>query len=159
MRPKFILLSRTIALALAAVMAATGCLLPPRHSVYRPIHGYARAGDVAHVTEDLAQNPGDLDLPDDTGSTPLHLAASYCHVDVVTLLLNKGAKVNARSNDGATALHLAAQEGCADVVNHLLARGAQVNARDRQGRTPLVRATQWHQAGTAQLLRQKGGTE
>jgi ankyrin len=150
----------TMALSVALVMAsAGGCSPAPSHSAYRPIHGYARSGDIAHVTEDLAQNPGDLNLPDDSGLTPLHLAASYCHVDVVTLLLNKGAKINITSKDGATPLHLAAQEGCADVVNLLLERGAKVNVRDKQNRTPLGRAMQWHQAAMVQLIRQHGGTD
>ena len=91
--------------------------------------------------------------------TPLHLAASACHTNVVALLLDKGAKIDCAAKDGATPLHLAAQEGCADVVNLLLAKGANVNARDDQKRTPLVRAEQWHQDAMVPLLRQHGGSE
>jgi ankyrin repeat protein len=156
----FSILIRTLALAMALVAAGEGCFLAPvKHSSFRAIHGYARDGDVAHVTEDLAQNPGDLNLPDDTGSTPLHLAASYCRLDVVALLLDKGAKVNIKAQDGATPLHLAAQQGCADVVKLLLARHADVNARDKDHRTPLGRAEAWHQEAIAQILRLNGGTE
>ncbi len=157
MRPMFSRLIRSV--ALAVTLALAGCSLSPSHSAYRPIHGYARAGDLARLTEDLAENPGDLNLPDDTGLTPLHLAASYCHADVVTLLLDKGAKINVTSQDGATPLHLAAQEGCADVANLLLQRGANVNARDKQHRTPLGRAIQWRQTAMVLLIRQHGGAE
>ena len=160
MKHKFTRSLWTMALAGAWVMAgAADALSLPATAPTGPSTDIARAGDLAHVTEDLAQNPGDLNLPDDSGLTPLHLAASYGHVDVVTLLLNKGAKINVPSQDGATPLHLAAQEGCADVVNLLLERGAKVNVRDKQNRTPLGRAMQWHQAAMVQLLRQHGGTD
>jgi ankyrin repeat protein len=151
---------RTAILTAALAIACAGCfLIPPAHSTYRPIHEYAAAGNVAAVAQDLATNSDDLNLPDDAGRTPLHLAATHCHTDVVLLLLNKGAKIDPKAAGGATPLHLAAQEGCADMVSLLLAKGAKVNARDDQKRTPLVRAEQWHQDAIVQLLRQHGGTE
>jgi len=146
-------------LAAMLVVAGTGCFHATQHSAYREIHASARDGDAAQVAGDLAQTPGDLNLPDDAGLTPLHLAASACHTNVVALLLDKGAKIDCPAKDGARPLHLAAQEGCADAVNLLLARGANVNARDNQNRTPLVRAEQWHQDAVVQLLQQHGGTE
>jgi len=71
-----------ILMALMA-LACTGC---PKlqHSAYRDIHGHARDGDAAQVAEDLAQNPANINLPDDAGLTPLHLAASYCRTNVKT---------------------------------------------------------------------------
>jgi len=148
-------------LLLTAVLAVggTGCFHAPHHSAYREIHAAARDGDAAQVAGDLAQNPGDLNLPDDAGLTPLHLAASSCHTNVVVLLLDQGAQIDCPAKDGATPLHLAAQEGCAEGVDLLLARGAELNARDDRKRTPLVRAEQWHQDAVVQLLRQHGGTE
>lgn len=159
MKAKFYMPIRMTVLATALVIVCAGCFSSNQHSAYRPIHGYARDGDMAHVNEDLAQNPSDLNLPDDAGLTPLHLAASYCHTNVVLLLLDKGAKVNCTAKDGATPLHLAAQEGCVDAVNLLLTKGAKVNARDDQGRTPLKRAELWHQEAAAQIIRQHDGIE
>lgn len=149
----------TVIVATLLAVLCAGCIHQNRHSAYREIHGAARDGDVAQVAGDLAQNPGDLNLPDDAGLTPLHLAASHCHSNVVTVLLDKGAKIDYPAKDGTTPLHLAAQEGCADAVALFIARGAQVNARDNQKRTPLVRAQQWHQDPIVQLLRQHGGIE
>jgi ankyrin repeat protein len=149
----------TILLTTVLMAIGTGCFHSPQHSAYREIHASARDGDVGQVAGDLAQNPGDLNLSDDAGLTPLHLAASACHTNVVALLLDKGAKIDCPAKDNATPLHLAAQEGCTDAVNLLLAKGANVNARDDQKRTPLVRAEQWHQDAMVQLLRQHGGTE
>src|SRR5258707_13770128 len=97
-------------LALALVGSCHGCFLnsPPR-SAYRPIHQHAKAGDVVAVAADSATNSSDLNLPDDGGMTPLHLAAAHCHTNVIVLLLDKGAAVNAKGMGGATPLHLAAQ--------------------------------------------------
>jgi ankyrin repeat protein len=141
------------------VMICAGCAQPLEHSAYRDIHAGARDGDVTQVAADLAQNPDDLNLPDDAGLTPLHLAATSCHTNVVVLLLDKGAKIDPTEKDGATPLHFAAQEGCVDAVQLLLDRGANVNARDKQGRTPLTRSEQWHQDAVGVLIRARGGSK
>jgi ankyrin repeat protein len=147
-------------LILIFAVLCEGCfLIPPARSAYRPIHQYAEAGDAAQVAADLATNSSDLNLPDDAGLTPLHLAAAHCHTNVIALLLKKGASVNKKGRGGATPLHLAAQEGCVDAVTLLLAGRAKINARDDAGRTPLKRAEEWHQDAVVQLLRQHGGAE
>jgi ankyrin repeat protein len=149
---------RTFVLTAALAIACAGCfLIPPAHSKNRPIHEYAADGNVPAVVQDLATNSHDLNLPDDAGRTPLHLAATHCRINVVLLLLDKGAKINVKAAGGATPLDLAAQEGCADVVNLLLVKGAKVNTRDDQGRTALDRAVQWHRDAIAELIRQHGG--
>jgi len=137
-------------IATATLLICAGCATPLKHSAYRDIHAAARDGDVTQVAADLAQNPG---------LTPLHLASASCHTNVVMLLLDRGAKVDAMEKDGATPLHFAAQEGCPDAVKLLLDRGANANARDKQGRTPLTRSEQWHQDSVGILLRARGGSE
>ena len=151
---------RTAFVTLALAIACSGCfLIPPKHSDYRPIHEYAADGNVPEIAQDLAAYPHDVSLVDDAGRTPLHLAATHCHVDAAKLLLDKGAKIDAKAVGGTTPLHLAAQAGCVDMVNLLLARGAKVNERDDQGRTPLDRARQWHRDEVVQLLHTHGGVE
>ena len=146
---------RTLFITAALGLIGAGCfLVPAKHSDYRPIHEYAADGNVAEITQDLAARPTDVNLTDDAGRTPLHLAATHCRIDMARLLLDKGAEIDAKAAGGATALHLAAQAGCVDMVNLLLAKGANANARDDQGRTPLDRAVQWHQNAVAELLRQ-----
>lgn len=145
---------------LSLFITCPGCFLisAPRSS-YRPIHQYAQAGDIRNLVADLATNASDLNVRDDAGLTPLHLAAAHCHTNVVGLLLDRGARLNPTAKRGATPLHLAAQEGCADAVAMLLLKGAKVNPRDDQERTPLKRAEEWHQDAVAKLLREHGGSE
>lgn len=159
MRTQFQSPLRAVASAVAVAFLCLGCVLFHKHSAYRQIHEHAKAGDAAAVAADLSENPSNINLPDDAGLTPLHLAALHCHTNVVMLLLAKGAKINRKAKDDATPLHLAAQEGCVDAITMLLAKGAKINAQDNQGRTPLKRAELWHQNAVAELLRQRGGTE
>lgn len=49
------------------------------------------------------------------GLIPLHNACSFGHVDVVQLLLTKGANPNSRDNWSFTPLHEAAIKGKADI--------------------------------------------
>ena len=52
-----------------------------------------------------------MSATDDVGETALHNAASRGHKDIVELLIEKGANVNAKGSDGKTALHEAAFRG------------------------------------------------
>lgn len=150
---------RWLILAAALGLLAGGCWSDHPHSAYRTIHQCAINGDAAGVAAELAKFPDEINLPEDDGLTPLHLAAENCHTNVVVLLLDEGANINVTAADKATPLHLAAQEGCTDVVKVLLDRSAKINLRDDQKRTPLLRAEQWHQTAVVQLLKQHGGKE
>lgn len=160
MKIQFLPPIRTAFITAVLVFACAGCfLIPSKHSDYRPIREYAAAGNIAEIAQDLAAYPHDVNLTDDAGRTPLHLAATHCRIDAAKLLLDKGAKIDAKAAGCTTPLHLAAQSGCVDTVNLLLSKGAKVNARDDQGRTPLDRAMQWHRDSAVQLLRAQGGIE
>jgi len=66
------------------------------------------------------------------GGTPLHLAASNGHVNLVKLFLGSGADVNARAFNGSTPLHWAMKHDTMSesqaVVRMLLKHGADVQA-------------------------------
>ncbi len=87
-----------------------------------------------------------LAAPDETGNTPLHLAAGGAHLEAVRLLLRAGAKPNEPSPSGAgsTPMHAACgalasasgPERCAalvDVILALLGGGALLEAVDSRG--------------------------
>ncbi len=69
--------------------------------------------------------------------SPLLLAARQGHTEMVTILLDAGAKVNAKCDDAETPLHGAAYLGQTEVVKILLKAKAEVNAASKDGKTPL----------------------
>ena len=75
------------------------------------IHDAAKNGDLEKVEALLKKNPGLVFSKDNSGTTPLHLAAGYGHKALAQLLLTNNAKVNAQAKTGDTALHLAAFHG------------------------------------------------
>jgi ankyrin repeat protein len=70
---------------------------------------------------------------DREGWTPLHYAASGPSPKLVALLLDRGAKVDARSQNGSTPLIMAARYGPEESVDLLIARGADVRLRNDKG--------------------------
>jgi uncharacterized protein len=75
-------------------------------------------------------------VPVDRGGwTPLHYAASGPDPQVVGWLLDRGAKLEARSPNGSTPLMMAAGYGSESSVEVLLARGADPKLRNDPGLT------------------------
>ena len=69
--------------------------------------------------------------------TCLMAAARNGHLDICRLLLDKGAKVEAKNSDGWTPLHYAARNDHIEIVRLLCDRGADVEACSNDGRRPL----------------------
>jgi ankyrin repeat protein len=61
------------------------------------------------------------------GRTPLHLASSWGHINVVSVLLNAGALVDTTDNIGSTPLYLAIRDKRVDIAQLLIDRGANVS--------------------------------
>ena len=90
------------------------------------------------------------------GRSPLMLCFSMIgreHVEKAKLLLDRGAKVNARSKDGTTALSIAIINIGFDGVRLLLERGADVNLALPHGNSPLITALLSSASDRARILK------
>jgi len=86
--------------------------------------------------------------------TPLLRAASEGHLEVVQLLIDNGADVNARTTGGGTPLHYATSH--LEVVRRLLDNGADVNVKGHKGATALHFAAAKGNVAVARLLIERG---
>lgn len=77
---------------------------------------------------------------------PQHYASRNGHLGVCRLLLQRGARCNARTPGGATPLHRASYCGHLPIARLLLAHGADPLATDGDGRTSLHKV-----GGTARM--------
>ena len=68
------------------------------------------------------------------------IASLRGQTEVVKMLLEKGADVNAKNTKGWTALMIASLRGQTEVVKNLLEKGADVNAKDEDGKSALKHA-------------------
>lgn len=84
--------------------------------------------------------------------SPLHFAVSQASPEVIAILLEAGAKLNARTQDGFVPLHLAASAGSPEVVLTLLQAGANVHARAERGYSPLQLAAMYANNGAIAAL-------
>jgi ankyrin repeat protein len=96
-----------------------------------------RAGDMEELKSMLAKGY-DVDLRNKlTGVTSLHMAATVNNVDMIEVLLEAGAEIDAKTKEGLTPLHLATGTNRVEAVKLLLEKGANIEAKDNRGNTPL----------------------
>uniref|UniRef100_A0A0G4FKU6 Uncharacterized protein n=1 Tax=Chromera velia CCMP2878 TaxID=1169474 RepID=A0A0G4FKU6_9ALVE len=149
----------------AAVAAAAVKASSPRPNLEEEVEGgiaplcdAAERGDFERVRELLISDE-DIDVSqcDILGRTALHWTAFWGAEAETSLLLGRGANVNARNDDQNTPLHVAAHKGQVAVASILLESGADVNARNCYGETPLAVAQEWERHDVASLLVEHGG--
>jgi len=74
-----------------------------------------------HIVEHLLNKyKAFVDLSTFDGSTPLHVACEHGFNDIVQLLINSEANINAKMNDGITPMMLACQNGHLSIVQMLI---------------------------------------
>jgi len=89
------------------------------------IHEAAGIGDVEKVRQFLAADASLIDHEDITGGMPLHWAAVNGKLEVVRMLIEAGANVNARDNGGETPLANACRRQDQETIELLLEHGAE----------------------------------
>uniref|UniRef100_A0A670K541 Ankyrin-1 n=1 Tax=Podarcis muralis TaxID=64176 RepID=A0A670K541_PODMU len=89
------------------------------------------------------------------GLTPLHVAVHHNNLDIVKVLLPKGASPHSVAWNGYTPLHIAARQNQMEVASSLLQYGASANAESTQAVTPLHLAAQEGHSDMVALLLSK----
>ncbi|MGZ5193853.1 MAG: ankyrin repeat domain-containing protein [Ramlibacter sp.] len=87
-----------------------------------------------------------------TGWTPLHYAATSAHLDIIELLLENHAYIDAESPNGTTPLMMAAQYGSPEAVKLLLEAGADASLKNQRGLGAIDFAYQGGRTDSAQLI-------
>ena len=87
-----------------------------------PLHEAVMDGEMEQVKQLLSLY--DVNTRDPLGRTPLHFAAWKGHVAITKLLINRGASVEATTNQGTTPLSMATKKRYGNVVVILRKHGA-----------------------------------
>lgn len=113
--------------------------------------------DNLQTVSSLLQGGADCDIRNDEEMTPLMVAASLGHHDIVETLLDHGANVNAKNPLGWTALMKAIynyelDRGFPEIVSTLIAAGAEIESQIAYGTRPLMLAAGYGQAEVIEIL-------
>ena len=121
---------------------------------------YYRGGVAKHLIEAGT----DVTHTDFARNTALHYATapSYAlpgtvtRMDIVKLLVEKGADVNAKNEAGLTPLMKASQMLNPSIAIYMIEKGANINEQDMFGKTALMFAAETSKADTVKVLLEKG---
>ena len=97
----------------------------------------------------LIKNGADVNKPD---WAPLHYAATNGHLDVMNLLLEENAYIDAASPNGTTPLMMAAHYGTESAVKLLLEAGADPLLKNTQGLSALDFAHRGNRTESANII-------
>ena len=138
-------------LATAALTWPTG----PGHAAGSPVSDAARDGELAPVSELIAQG-ADVNLAATDGSTALLWAAYHHHAEMAQALLESGADPDIANSFGVTPLLQASRTGDAAVMAVLLDGGADITLAHPEGLTPLMAVAGTGRLDAVRLLLERG---
>lgn len=114
-----------------------------------PLHvccEYEREDLVQYFLQDKFAGKLDINATDKNGWTPLHAACKTGNLEIIKLLIKKGAYTRAVTNEGASPLHYFVRNGDRmDPLKHsavmkLLIDGSYIDTENKHGETPLHQA-------------------
>ncbi len=110
----------------------------------------AAINGLTEVCKQLIAADADVNKP---GWTPLHYAATKGHLDIMNLLLENNAYIDAESPNGTTPLMMASQYGTPEAVKLLLKAGADPMVKNSLGMMALDFAIRADRPDAIQLLK------
>lgn len=141
------------------LLAAGADISARNESVGTPLHYAGRNPDVARC---LLKHGCPVDAPgneDSLGMPALSSTVAFGNTEVIKLLLEAGANINAQDQRGETALMWAAQLGKTDVLKLLIQSHADLNRTNSLGWTAMMEAKFRKNDEAARLLQEAGGKE
>ena len=149
--------------ALRRVYSAESTAPPvPEKSERRSVKVLPQVGEPPRVSQshvrwgpDVWVDPSSINAPTKSGETPLISAITTGDEELVQLMLQRGASVEARCTDQITPLMHAVNRGCLSILELLLKKGAQIDSTTA-GWTALHRAADMMNVTMVKLLLAKG---
>uniref|UniRef100_A0A674P3G7 Euchromatic histone-lysine N-methyltransferase 2 n=1 Tax=Takifugu rubripes TaxID=31033 RepID=A0A674P3G7_TAKRU len=113
------------------------CVYHVEEDGYTGLHHAAKLGNLEIVNMLLETGQVDVNAQDSGGWTPIIWAAEHKHLDVIKVLLNRGADVNIADKELNVCLHWAAYAGSVDIAELVLNAGCSLSSVNTHGDTPL----------------------
>ena len=96
-----------------------------------------------------------IDIPTETGMTPLHYSCQNGNKEISNLLIDLGANINRKDNKGNTCLHYAVNSGNYSLVKKLVMLGADKTIVNGDGDLPLNIAEKKNDIEIINILKEK----
>ncbi|GMI44944.1 hypothetical protein TrCOL_g8717 [Triparma columacea] len=101
---------------------------------WKAVHSCVRWNKPLEEVQTIITSPAHANCVDTkNGNYPIHIAAQNGHVELVTWLVNHGAKVNVQNGTGQTPLHMSTSYDYGDVADFLKANGADGEINNWEG--------------------------
>lgn len=106
---------------------------------FKPVHSAVRWNNSAEEVEAALSSPEAVNCRDSgNGNCPIHIAAQNGHTDIIQLLIEREADLDAKNMKGNTALHMAVEYDYWDVSKMLMDAGASAEIQNDDGNSALV---------------------
>ncbi|MEM7184992.1 MAG: ankyrin repeat domain-containing protein, partial [Spirochaetota bacterium] len=148
-------ISTTDSLQILNLLLAKHVGINDRNTVLHRFLNFAGTEPISHIKLLLAYKP-DIQIANQKGVTPLHLACQRGYLDVVKILLKQGANKYVVAKDQNTLLHFAVKGGNMDIVKLVVDAKMNLNALNLQQESPLALAKKTNNDKIVKLLKKLG---